>query len=78
LELYNYLIFHYQNYSDNNCFMSFEQLFEFYKDFSIFPDIITLVQIKTIFNSLSEYFNNEANKEGNKTKRKFIFSYFKI
>jgi len=70
LELYNYLIFHYQNYSDKTGYMCFEQMFEFYKDFSIFPDIITLIQIKTIFNSLSEYFADEANNEANnKTKR---------
>lgn len=44
-------------------------MFEFYKDFSIFPDIITLIQIKTIFNSLSEYFANETiNETNNKTK----------
>jgi len=53
--------------------MSFEQLFDFYKDFAIFPDIITLIQIKTIFNSLSEYFNNEMNKEiPQKNKRNFL------
>jgi len=52
--------------------MSFEQMFDFYKDFSIFPDIITLIQIKTIFNSLSEYFNNEANKEANNTTKRIF------
>ena len=48
--------------------MSFEQLFDFYKDFALFPDIITLVQIKTIFNSLSDHFYNESNINLNKNK----------
>lgn len=52
-------------------------MFEFYKDFSIFPDIITLIQIKTIFNSLSEYFNNVENKEAT-NKTKCIFSFLKF
>jgi hypothetical protein len=61
--------------------MSFEQLFDFYKDFGLFPDIITLVHIKTIFNSLSEYFNKETMNEANKLKRNLndfylsLFSY---
>ena len=42
--------------------MSFEQLLDFYKDFSIFPDIVTLIQIKTIFNTLSETLENDTNK----------------
>jgi hypothetical protein len=52
-------------------------MFELYKDFSIFPDIITLIQIKTIFNSLSDYFNSEENKEAT-NKTKCIFSNFKF
>lgn len=57
--------------------MSFEHLFDFYKDFSIFPDIITLIQMKTIFNTLSETLENDTIKINfsNKSRGIFVFKY---
>lgn len=34
--------------------MSFDQFYEFYKNFSLFPDIVNLVQLKRIFTTLAE------------------------
>lgn len=39
--------------------MSFENFYEFYKDFSLFPDIVNLFQLKKIFSVLSDIFMNE-------------------
>lgn len=52
----------YQNYCDNGGYMSFEQIFEFYKDFELFPDIVNLIQLKNIFFTLAESLSVEANK----------------
>jgi hypothetical protein len=42
--------------------MTFEHFFDFYKDFSLFPDIINLIQIKKLFSTLAEvYSNSEMN-----------------
>ena len=65
-------MFHYQNYSDKRGNMEFDRLINFYKDFEIFPDIISLTQIKNIFNYLSEMFVEEE-KNMNKTKSNFNF-----
>jgi hypothetical protein len=54
---------------ENHGFISFEQFFEFYKDFSIFPDIINLIQLKDIFFTLSELLVKELHdKEAEKGK----------
>ena len=61
--------------------MTFDNLINFYKDFEIFPDIISLPQIKLIFNLLSEMFlqeNMNNNNNINKSKcnfynKKFIY-----
>ena len=44
----------YQNYCDNAGYMNFEMIFNFYKDFEIFPEIVNLIQLKNIFFVLSE------------------------
>jgi hypothetical protein len=53
-ELHDIILPYYSCYMENHGFLSFEQFFEFYKDFSIFPDIINLIQLKNIFFTLSE------------------------
>lgn len=61
--------------------MSFDNLINFYKDFEIFPDIISLTQIKFVFSYLSEMFVQE-NSNNNKTKSNFninlVTSYYDI
>jgi len=54
--------------------MTFDNLINFYKDFEIFPDIISLTQIKFIFNFLSEMFvqENLNNNNINKSKCNFL------
>ncbi len=49
----------YKFYSNKNNLMSFDQIFDFFKDFSLFPDLINLVQLRSIFHSLSEIYSNE-------------------
>jgi hypothetical protein len=51
---------HYQIYSNYNKFMTFDQFFDFYKNFSLFPDIINLIQLKNLFFTLAEVLNIEA------------------
>ena len=46
----NYYYFYYEKKTN---FISFQKLFEFYKDFGLFPDLINLLQLKEIFNYLS-------------------------
>jgi hypothetical protein len=53
----------FQNYCDNSGYMSFEQMFTFYKDFNIFPEIINLIQLKNIFFVLSESLANDAKQQ---------------
>jgi len=55
--------------------MQFENLINFYKDFEIFPDIVSLSQIKNIFNFLSEMFVPENNTTMNKTKSNYFFIF---
>lgn len=62
---------HYDLYSEKDGYMNFEQLFEFYKDFDIFPDIVNLIQIKSIFNILSESLSVAVQKEIDPESRDF-------
>jgi hypothetical protein len=48
----------YLNYSNQQQLMTFEHFFDFYKDFSLFPDIINLIQIKKLFSTLAEVYAN--------------------
>ena len=52
----------YTIYSDLNGNMKFYQFFDFYKNFGIFPELISLTQLKTIFFSLCESYS--SNSEG--------------
>jgi hypothetical protein len=37
--------------------MTFDQFFDFFKDFSLFPDIVNLIQVKNIFFTLAEIYS---------------------
>ena len=56
----------YRLYSDNSGNMKFYQLFDFYKNFDIFPELISLPQMKMIFFTLCE--SSSTNSESNNTK----------
>ncbi len=49
----------YEIYSDNHLLMTFDQFFDFYKDFSLFPDVVNLIHVKNIFSALSEIFGSQ-------------------
>ena len=51
----------YLQYSDDDEKMKFTNFLDFYTQFEIFPELITLTQIKTIFFTLNESSNNNAN-----------------
>ena len=51
----------YLQFSDDDEKMKFSNLLDFYTQFEIFPELITLTQLKTIFFTLSESFNNNGN-----------------
>ena len=53
--------------------MNFDHFFEFYKDFSLFPDIINLVQLKNIFFSLTENFSCDSNLKEKTIKCIFLY-----
>lgn len=59
------MLFFYSNYCSTDYLMYFDQFFEFYKDFSLFPDIVNLIQLKGIFSTLAEIFANEMAKQAN-------------
>ncbi len=50
---------YYENFSDTHFMMSFEQFYDFYKSFSLFPDIVNLTQVKHIFSTLAEAFASD-------------------
>ena len=58
----------YTLYSDKNGKMKFYQLFDFYKNFQLFPELISLSQMKAVFfilcesSSINEDNNNKQNK----------------
>lgn len=53
----------FSTYSDQNDFLNFSSFYQLYKDFSLFPDIVNLVQIKFIFYSLSDLFKEQIIKQ---------------
>ena len=57
----------YQQYTYNNKYMKFTNFLDFYTQFELFPELISLTQIKTIFFSLSESANNNNNNDINKS-----------
>ena len=77
----------YQNYCDNAGYMNFEMIFNFYKDFEIFPEIVNLIQLKNIFFVLSESMcsnskEQEKSENGqgkrNLLKNEYIFRIYSI
>jgi hypothetical protein len=52
-DIHSIMSVQYVNYSEEG-HMSFDGFYKFYKDFGIFPKVITLIQMKNIFFSLSE------------------------
>ena len=56
----------YTLYSDRNGKMKFYQLFDFYKNFQLFPELISLSQMKAIFFILCE--STELNEDENNNK----------
>lgn len=53
---------HYSIYCDKNNNMRFCNFFEFYKNYCLFPDLVSLVQLKNIFFTLSETNNGLISK----------------
>ena len=39
-------------YSDKNEFINFQSFFEFFKDFDLYPQVVNLLQLKSLFNML--------------------------
>ena len=52
---------HYLNYCDKFELIEFELFNQFFRDFNIFPNIVNLMQIKSIFFSLQELIANQLN-----------------
>lgn len=52
---------YYWHYCDNDGNITFNNLFTFYKNFSIFPDLINLIQLKCIFSYLADQRNLSQN-----------------
>lgn len=51
----------YSNYCDSHELLDYSSLFRFFKDFKIFPEIINLLQFKTIFYSLNDLLLEQIN-----------------
>ena len=51
----------YEQYSDENKNMKFTNFLEFYTQFDLFPELISLTQMKIIFFTLNEMSNNDIN-----------------
>ena len=66
----------YEQYSDDNKFMNFTNLLEFYSQFELFPELISLTQMKTIFFTLTS--NNSNNVNNNSTDSEIKNSQVKI
>ena len=58
----------YQQYSDFDNYMKFPNFLDFYTHFNLFPDLISLSQMKTIFIALNELFNNNYNTNNSEIK----------
>ena len=58
----------YTLYSDKNGKMKFYQLFDFYKNFQLFPELISLSQMKAVFFILCE--SSSVNEDNNNNKNK--------
>jgi len=73
---------HYLNYCDKFELIDFEQFNQFFRDFGVFPSVVNLVQIKTIFftlqESIAKQLNNSKDKSFDATYRKEIINNLKI
>ncbi len=54
---------HFVSFAEPNSLMNFNGFHEFYKSFSLFPDLISLVKMKNIFFTLSDLFDQYFNHE---------------
>ncbi len=54
------LVHHYHNYCDCYNLLSFEQFFEFFKDFDLYPYMINLTGLKDLYYTLAEEFSYEV------------------
>ena len=70
--LVNKIYPHYISYSDNLELISFSSLHEFFKDFSMFPDFLNLIQLKTMFFSLHEIVCEQIDNFTNEFEKKII------
>ena len=66
----------YNIFSDNNNNMKFYQYFDFYKCFGLFPELISLSQLKAIFFTLCESVTLENNNKSDKKIEQIDFSLF--
>ena len=62
----------YIEYSDNDCIMSFSNFLDFYTQFDLFPELISLSKMKTIFLALNELSNNNYNTINSENKNNQI------
>jgi len=59
------LIFpHYENYSNPKGLMNFDTYFNFYKDYSIFPEMTNLILLKNIYFTLTDIYSRQLNNVG--------------
>lgn len=49
-------------YTRDKKYMRFEEFFDFYKDFGIFPEILSKVKLEGIFNALSQVYQQNPEK----------------
>ncbi|CAD8206712.1 unnamed protein product [Paramecium pentaurelia] len=75
--LHKSILVYYKHYTIGKQIMNFEQFLRFYKDFSIFPDLLTKNKIVQIFQILSKLYENQENsniKSGNIDQHMFVES----
>ena len=71
--LVNIIYPHYANYADNYELIGYVGVHNFFKDFDVFPDLINLIQLKTIFSSLHGILAEQIlSEENNEIDIKFI------
>ncbi|CAD8095567.1 unnamed protein product [Paramecium primaurelia] len=75
--LHKSILVYYKQYTIGKQIMNFEQFLRFYKDFSIFPDLLTKNKIVQIFQILSKLYENQENsniKSGHIDQHMFVES----
>jgi len=55
---------HYSKYCNKQGLLNFETFFNFYKDFTIFPEMINLILVKNLFFSLADAYGKQLNMLG--------------